>query len=59
MEEDMSRHLADHRKAATGSRTRHFLRLARAPRETWHRTRTGAGVSRFKQFLRIERGRTA
>jgi len=55
----MSRHFADHRKTATGSRTRHFLRLARAPRETWHRTRTGAGVSRFKQFLRIERGRTA
>jgi hypothetical protein len=55
----MSRHLADHRKATTGSRTRHFLRLARTPRETWHRPRVGAGVARLKQFLRIERGRTA
>jgi hypothetical protein len=59
MEEDMSRHLADHRKATTGSRIRHFLRLARTPRETWHRPRDGAGTSRLKQFLRIERGRTA
>jgi hypothetical protein len=54
----MSRHLADHRKATTGSRTKHFLRLARTPRETWHRPRLGAGVSRLTQFLRIERGRT-
>jgi hypothetical protein len=55
----MSRHLADHRKATTGSRTREFLRLARPPRETWHRPRAGAGASRLTQFLRIERGRTA
>lgn len=55
----MSKHLADHRKATTGSRTRHFLRLSRAPRETWHRSRAGAGLARLRQFLRIERGRTA
>lgn len=55
----MSRHLADHRKATTGSRIKHFLRLARTPRETWHRPRDGAGTSRLKQFLRIERGRTS
>jgi hypothetical protein len=55
----MSRHLADHRMATTGSRTRHFLRLSRPPRETWHRSRDGAGSSRLKQFLRIARGRTA
>jgi hypothetical protein len=55
----MSRHLADHRKATTGSRTRHFLRLSRTPRETWHRSRDGASTSRLTQFLRIERGRTA
>jgi hypothetical protein len=54
----MGRHLADHRKATTGSRTQHFLRLSRSRRETWHRTRAGAGVSRLVQFLRIERGRT-
>jgi hypothetical protein len=54
----MSRHLADHLRTTTGARTRHFLRLSRTPRETWHRPRNGAGVSRLKQFLRIERGRT-
>jgi hypothetical protein len=59
LEEDMSRHLADHRKTTTGSRTRAFMRLARAPREFWHRPRVEAGGSRIKQFLRIARGRTA
>jgi hypothetical protein len=54
----MSRHLADHRKATTGGRIKHFLRLARTPREGWHRSRDGATASRLKQFLRIERGRT-
>jgi len=58
----MSRHLADHRQATTGGRVRHFLRLARTPRVTWHRPRyrpwSGAGLSRLKQFLRIARGRT-
>ena len=55
----MSRHLADHRKATTGGRMKHFLRLSRAPRETWHRPRAGAGKARLTQFLRIARGRTA
>jgi hypothetical protein len=55
----MSRHLADHRKATSGSRTKHFLRLARTPRTTWHRPRAGAGGKRLAEFLRIERGRTA
>lgn len=55
----MSKHLADHRKATTGARVKHFLRLARAPRETWHRPRGGAGAVRVAQFLRIARGRTA
>jgi hypothetical protein len=55
----MSRHLADHRKATTGSRTKHFLRLARTPREFWHRPRVEGSSSRIKQFLRIARGRTA
>jgi hypothetical protein len=55
----MSRHLADHRQATTGGRTKHFLRLARTPRETWHRSRTGSAGARLRQFLRIERGRTA
>lgn len=55
----MTKHLADHRKATTGGRTKHFLRLARTPRETWHRPRTGAGLVRLRQFLRIERGQSA
>lgn len=54
----MSRHLADHRTQSTGSRVKHFLRLARTPRETWARPRGKAGASRLIQFLRIERGRT-
>jgi hypothetical protein len=54
----MSRHLADHRATTTGSRVKHFLRLARAPRETWTRPRGKAGNGRLVQFLRIERGRT-
>lgn len=54
----MSKHLADHRKATTGARVKHFLRLARTRRETWHRTHTEAGQARMVQFLRIERGRT-
>ncbi len=55
----MSRHLADHRKATTGGRVRHFLRLSRAPRETWLRPRGTVGSQRLIQFLRIARGRTA
>ncbi|MCB6178117.1 hypothetical protein LHP98_08235 [Rhodobacter sp. Har01] len=54
----MSKHLADHRKATTGERVKHFLRLARTARETWRRPRGEAGKSRLMQFLRIERGRT-
>ncbi|MDQ2068178.1 hypothetical protein Q9295_17555 [Xinfangfangia sp. CPCC 101601] len=53
----MSKHLADHRKPTSGARLQQFLRLARAPRETWHRPRAAAGTSRLKQFLRIARGR--
>jgi hypothetical protein len=58
-EERMSRHLADHRTPTSGVRLKHFLRLARSPRETWHRSRKGAGAARVAQFLRIARGRTA
>ncbi len=55
----MTKHLADHRKASTGARVKQFLRLSKAPRETWHRPRAGAGALRVAQFLRIARGRTA
>jgi hypothetical protein len=55
----MTRHLADHRTRTTGGRVKHFLRLARTPRETWKRPRGASGKSRLIQFLRIERGRTA
>ena len=37
---------------------KHFLRLARRPRDTWLRPRGKAGNGRLVQFLRIERGRT-
>lgn len=57
-EESMSRHLADHRARSTGGRVKHFLRLARTPRETWQRPRGSSGTTRLVQFLRIERGRT-
>jgi hypothetical protein len=53
----MGRHLADHRSGSTGGRVKHFLRLARTPRETWKRARAGAGSQRVVQFLRIARGR--
>lgn len=53
----MTKHLADHRAATTGGRVKHFLRLARASRETWVRPRGAAGNSRLVQFLRIARGR--
>lgn len=55
----MSRHLADHRSQSTGARVKHFLRLARTPRETWTRPRGKAGSGRLVHFLRIERGQTA
>jgi hypothetical protein len=55
----MSKHLADRRKPSTGGRLKHFLRLAKAPRESWHRPHTASGQSRLTQFLRIARGRTA
>ena len=55
----MARHLADHRKPSSGERVKHFLRLARTPRETWHKPRPAAGATRLQQFLRIERGWTA
>jgi hypothetical protein len=55
----MSRHLADHRSRTTGGRVKHFLRLARTPRETWQRPRGATGGTRLIQFLRIARGRTA
>lgn len=59
LEESMSRHLADHRTRTSGGRLKHFLRLARTPRETWQRPRGTSGSTRLVQFLRIERGRTA
>jgi len=55
----MSKHLADKRSPSTGARVKQFLRLARSPRETWHRPRGSAGPSRLVQFLRIDRGRSA
>lgn len=53
----MTKHLADHRKASTGARVKEFLRLSRAHRETWHKSRSSAGAARLVQFLRIARGR--
>lgn len=53
------RHLADTRSPSTGSRTAHFLRIARGMRETFPSRHTPAGGARLRQFLRIARGRTA
>lgn len=55
----MTKHIADKRSPSTGARVKQFLRLARSPRETWHRPRGTVGSSRLVQFLRIERGRSA
>jgi len=52
----MSKHLADHRAFTSGERLKHFLRLARSPRATFHRRHTAVGKGRLAQFLRIERG---
>ncbi len=52
----MGRHIADKRSPSNGSRVKHFLRLARSPRETWHRPHTASGLTRVIQFLRIARG---
>ena len=53
------RHLADHRTPTDGGRVKHFLRIARSARETWHRPMTKSGNVRLQQFLRIERGHLA
>jgi hypothetical protein len=53
----MGRHIADKRTPSTGGRVKHFLRLSRTPRGSWHRPHTPSGLTRLKQFLRIERGR--
>lgn len=55
----MTKHAMDHTPARTGTRLKHFLRLSRTPRETWHRPHTKSGVTRVIQFLRIARGREA
>ena len=54
----MSKHLADHRNAPSAEKVKHFLRLSRKARETWHRPRGTVGTARLVQFLRIARGRT-
>jgi hypothetical protein len=56
-EDSMGRHLADHRTGSSGGRVKHFLRLARTPRETWKRARGASGAQRVVQFLRIARSR--
>ena len=53
----MTRHIADKRSPSTGGRVKHFLRIARTPRETWHRPHAKPGSTRLAQFLRIARGR--
>lgn len=56
----MTKHLADHRAAPTGSRVQNFLRLERspsaAPRALHQRPQTDDGAKRLQQFLRIARG---
>lgn len=54
----MTKHLVDHRTPSRGGKLRAFLRLARQPRETFHRNETAVGPRRLVEFLRIARGRT-
>jgi hypothetical protein len=53
------RHIADHQARSTSGRVKHFLRLSRTRRETFHTSHSKVGTSRLVQFLRIARGRTA
>ena len=59
----MTKHLADHRTASTGSRLRHFLRIARENGETmwhglWQRPFTrGISNRRAVEYVRIEKKR--
>ena len=53
----MTKHVMDHQPTRSTSRVRHFLRLARAPRETWHRPQAESGPGRIVHFLRILKGR--
>lgn len=53
------RHLADTRSPSTGTKTAQFLRLARSPRERFHKSRAPESGTRLMQFLRIARGRMA
>ncbi|SNX69752.1 hypothetical protein SAMN05878503_104199 [Cereibacter ovatus] len=56
----MSRHLADKRTPSDGGRVKNFMRLARNPREMWHRDETPPATNRrLVEFLRIARGRQA
>lgn len=55
----MSKHLADHRKPSQGGRVKHFLRIARASRSTWHRSEAKAGSARVVHYCRIARGHEA
>lgn len=55
---EQGRHLADKRSPVSPSRAAHFMRLARAPRDTFHAPRLPADNSRLIHFLRIARGRT-
>jgi hypothetical protein len=55
----MGRHIADKRTPSTGGRVKHFLRLARTPRETWHRSHAPITNRRLVEFLRIARGQLA
>lgn len=55
----MTKHLADKRAAPSEARVKHYMRLARSLRETWHRSEGKSGSARLAQFLRIARGRQA
>ncbi len=54
----MPKHPTDHRSASKSGRLLVFLKLARTPRETFHRPENPAGARRLVEFLRIARGRT-
>ncbi|MEY4983428.1 MAG: hypothetical protein RIR62_1694 [Pseudomonadota bacterium] len=55
----MSKHIADRRAPSKGGRVRAFMKIARHPREGWHRSEGTPTNRRVVEFLRIARGRSA
>ena len=54
------RHLADKQQLSDTERTKHFMKLARHPREVFHVNHSHQRANlRLQHFMRISRGHTA